>query len=109
MADKSWKQLERRLAKVFGTTRRGANFGGWPTGGGNDDFNTDVFSCEAKLLSKPTWGSIYEAMAQAERNAQGGRCPLTLVKKKGAPDRDTLVCMRLEVFEKFFLKDDEDA
>ncbi len=96
MGDKSWKAWERRIAAYLGpeAKRRGADFGGRT--GGKDDVIHSVYSVEAKLLSKPTFGLMLEACRQAEANAEEGKIPVAVVKKKRSLDMDALVVMRLE-------------
>ena len=118
--DKSWKAFERRIAKLFGCKRRGADFRGEK--GGKDDLTHPLWSVECKLLSKPTFGAMIDACRQAEGAAQplafvlnvqdGSMCgggaqpsrhPIAIVKKKGAPDGDALVIQRLSTFRAWHL------
>ena len=101
MSDKSWKQFERRLATVFGGTRRGCDTRG-PDGGKNDMIH-EFWSLEAKLLSRPSFYDLLGAAKQAEANAGPYQCPIGIVKRKNARDADGLVVFRLEVFEEWFL------
>lgn len=102
MSDKSWKAYERRLATIFGGTRRGAY-----TGDGNhgkSDIIKPGWSIEAKLYTNPTFDVLLQAARQAERNAESpSDIPVAVVKRKGGRDDNAIVVMRLETFEKFFI------
>ena len=98
MADRSWKAFERRVAKAVGGKRRGADFRNREHGGGLDDIVHDSLSIEVKLLSKVSWCDLLGAVKQAETNAEEGKLPMAILKRKGALDKDALVCMRLERF-----------
>lgn len=98
MADKSWKAFERRIAKAVDGQRRGADFRNRERGGGKDDIDHDHLSIEVKLLKTVSYCDILEACKQAERNAEDGKLPIAIVKKKGGLDKDALVVLRLERF-----------
>lgn len=107
MPDKAWKAWERRACRKFGGTRRGADYGD-SRGGKNDCVDTPGWSVELKLLARPTWGAMNQAVLQAEASRRRpGDIPVALVKQKGRgrQDKDALVIMRLEEFEQFFLGD----
>jgi len=97
MPDKSWKAFERRMAKALGGRRRGADTRSGERGGKSDIIHATL-APECKLLSRPTWGELQDAVAQATRNAEEHRTPVALVKKKGDEDRKTLVVMSLPEF-----------
>ena len=104
MADKSWKALERRICRMFGGERRGADYAD-QSGGKNDCVNTPGFSIELKLLKRPTYQQIFDACIQAENNAESIiDIPIAVVKKnrQGLKDKDALVTMRLGTFLDFF-------
>ena len=102
MTDKSWKAWERRVAKRFGGERRGADFRGRT--GGKNDIIVEGFSVEVKLLSRPTYGDMFNACLQAEGAKENVLdAAVAVVKKKGARDNDALVIMRLEEFERHYL------
>jgi hypothetical protein len=114
LADKAWKQFERRIAKLFGCKRRGPLFR--TEHGGTDDLTHDFWAVECKLLSVPTFGAMLEACRQAEASARvhvpgplvgetsiRERQPIAIVKKKGAADEDALVVMRLAAFKAWHL------
>ena len=98
----SWKNFERRIAKVFGGKRRGAYVSDGKSG--KSDIIKDGWSIECKLLSRPTFGQMMDACLQAERNAEHHMdIPIAVIKKKNAKDNDSLVVMRLEMFKEFFI------
>lgn len=80
-----WKSVERRLAGIFGTVRRG------PLGGA--DFETDLLAVEVKSRkSLPAW--LLGAVEQAERNARG-KMPVVILHRVGSRYEDDLVIVRL--------------
>ena len=106
--DKSWKAWERRVAKLFGCKRRGADFRG--ENGGKDDLTHDYWAVECKLLSRPTFGQMLEAAKQAEAagavvEVEEGfsRHPIAIVKRKFDEDADALVIQRLGTFKAWHL------
>ena len=120
MTDHAWKQLERRIAKMFGGVRRGPDFGG--KDGGKNDIIVDGWSIEVKLRSRPSWTVVKEAVAQAEkaaamvcdvtmngsglpeyRNHRGLEIPIAIIKQKYMEDKDAIVAMRLETFRDWFV------
>lgn len=104
MTDKAWKAWERRIAAIFGGTRRGAYTGNGRQG--KTDIICPGWAVECKLYSRPTWSVIQDAARQAESNAETNLdIPVGVVKQKGALDRDALVVMRLEKFIEFFVNE----
>ena len=99
MPDSSWKSFERRIAKLFGGKRRGADYRSEQ--GGKDDVVHGRFSIECKLLGRPSYSDLLDAARQAERNSPPDRIPIAIIKRKHADDRDSLVVMRLETFLKY--------
>jgi hypothetical protein len=116
MPTTSWKSWERRVAKIFGVTRRGPIFRS--ADGGTDDCTSERYSIECKLLARPTYGQMLDACKQAEaaqdipiplRDDDGvvlridwrARQPLAIVKRLRDRDGDALVCMRLETWLKW--------
>lgn len=88
MADKAWKQFERRLAKDRVNGKRVGVLGG-------EDVTSRCFSEEAKLLKKiPRF--IEKVMAQAEENCPPRKIPVVIIKPKGKgiPDKDAYVLTR---------------
>jgi len=103
MTDKSWKAFERRIAKLFGGERRGADYA--DRLGGKNDIIVAGFSIECKLLKRPTYQQMFDACIQAENSAESIiDIPIAIVKKnkQGLKDKDALVVMRLETFLGFF-------
>ena len=117
MTDHAWKQLERRIAKMFGGKRRGPDFGG--KDGGKNDIIAEGWSIEVKLRSRPSWTVVKEAVAQAEKAADVecvhdnlvgaghlssfiGEIPIAIIKQKYMNDGDAIVAMRLETFMEWF-------
>lgn len=108
MADKSWKAFERRIAKLFGCTRRGPVFRS--ADGGTDDCTHAWYAIECKLLSRPTFGEMKAACLQAEASAATlpmadgrSREPVVVFKKKFDDDADALVIQRLATFKAWHL------
>ena len=103
MTDKSWKAVERRLCKIFGGKRRGADFGSAETGK-NDCIECDGWSIEIKHMLRPSFGIIEEDVRKAEeRKEHKDDIPIAIMKRKRSRDKDAIVCIRLEVFEKQIL------
>jgi hypothetical protein len=106
MADKSWKAFERRIAKLFGCKRRGADFRGEL--GGKDDLTHAHYSVECKLLSRPQWNDIERACIQAECAAyetatSPSREPIAIIKKKFDEDDNAFVVSRLSTWKTWHL------
>jgi len=104
MTDKSWKAFERRICKLFGGERRGADYAD-QSGGKSDCINTNGFNIELKLLKRPTYQQMFDACVQAENSTKSIiDIPIAIVKKnkQGLKDKDALVIMRLETFLDFF-------
>jgi hypothetical protein len=60
------------------------------------------WSIEVKLLGRPGYADLLEAVRQAERAAQPAELPIAVVKRKRADDADALVVLRLETFLAWF-------
>jgi hypothetical protein len=104
MPDMAWKAFERRIAGVFGGKRRGADTR--TEGRGKTDVVAPGWAIECKLLSRPGFADLLNAARQAEANADSpADIPVALVKRKGDPVKDTLVVIRLERFEEFFVNE----
>jgi len=103
VSDKSWKAFERRIARVFGGKRRGADTR--DERGGNTDVIHPFFAIECKLLGAPSFSKMLEACRQAERNADEHQEPIAIIKRKsqGSADDDALVVMRLGTFKEWRL------
>lgn len=103
MADRSWKQFERRIAKYFPNgRRRGADTQNVDRGG-KSDIICDGWAPECALLGRPAFSRLLEKAVQSERNAEPGQIPVAIVKKKFSDDNDALVIFRLETFVEHFL------
>jgi hypothetical protein len=96
MSDKSWKAFERRIAKVFGGERRGADYGDGR--GGKNDIIHPHWSVECKLLGRAGYADLLKAVRQAELASEDGQEPVAVVKLKNQHDADALVVYRLETF-----------
>lgn len=97
MSDKSWKAWERRVAKMFGGQRRGADF--QRMGLGQNDIVKRGWSIECKLLSRPSYSDILAAVKQAEASKEHEMdIPVAVVKRKGDRDDDALFVMRKQEF-----------
>ena len=93
MADATWKQNERRVAKKLGGRRIGN------TGKPTPDVITGWLAVEVKHRGRlPVW--LKDALAQAKRNAGEGRLPLVVLHEKYA--RDSLVVLTLSDFADWF-------
>ena len=102
MPDKTWKSIERKLARMFGTERNQDTHG--------FDFRTNKIIAEVKhRKAMPVW--IENAMVQVEQFrrvcikivgepsgkpflSQGTRTPILFLHKKGQAIEDTLAVMR---------------
>ena len=105
MADASWKQFERRVAKALGAgdpsvRRRGADTSN--EDGGKTDILHDFWGVECKLLKKSGHSDILAAVRQAERNSNDQQVPVSIVKRKGDLDKDALVSMRFETWLEWY-------
>ena len=99
MTDKTWKAVERRICKVFGGKRRGADYGD-AKGGKNDCVETLGWSIEIKNMLRPQFKLIEEDVRKAEqRKEDPDDIPIAIMKRKRSRDADAIVCIRLEVFE----------
>lgn len=97
----SWKDFERRIAKLFHGQRRGAYTG--THGHGKTDVIVDGWAIECKLYGRPNYALLLEAAQQAERNAENPLdIPVAITKRKGDHDKNALVVMRLETFMQHF-------
>jgi len=98
----SWKNFERRIARIFGGKRRGA----YVSDGikGKNDIIVNGWSIECKLLKRPTYQQMFDACIQAEKNKEETNdIPIAIVKKSGVRDNNALVIMRLEQFKDYFV------
>ena len=101
MSDKSWKAWERRVAKMFGGERRGADYRS--ASGGKNDIIKEGWSIEVKLLSRPSFGQMSAAFDQAVEASEPGDIPIAIIKKKFDLDENALVVMKLGEFMEWFV------
>ena len=101
MSDKSWKAWERRVAKMFGGERRGADYRS--ANGGKNDIIKEGWSIEVKLLSRPSFGQMSAAFDQAVEASEPGDIPIAIIKKKFDLDENALVVMKLGEFMEWFV------
>jgi len=91
MADKTWKAVERAIAKRLGGERVG------PSGKSTADVITPTLAVEVKMRRRlPAW--LTDAMAQAAA-ASDGRLPILVLHQKGQRHDGDLVILRLSDFE----------
>ena len=103
MTDKTWKAVERRICKIFGGKRRGADYAD-ERGGKNDCVECKGWSIEIKNMLRPQFKLIEEDVRKAEeRKEHPDDIPIAIMKRKQSRDADAIVCIRLEVFEKQIL------
>src|SRR3990167_8123743 len=103
---KSWKGFELRVAKWFGGQRRGADFRGYS--GGKNDIIKDGFSIECKLLKRPSYGVILDAVKQAEAAKEHeDDIAVAVVKRNGDRDEDSLFVLRRDEFLSNFVSQRE--
>jgi hypothetical protein len=102
LADKGWKQFERRVAAALGGRRRGADTSHGRDGGKSDIIHPRL-APECKLLARPGWADFVSAIEQAERNADG-KIPIAVVKRGNALDKNAIVAIRLDKFVEHFLE-----
>ncbi len=96
MADKTWKQTERAIAKRLNGQRLGAS------GRAAADIQTDWLSVEVKHRKRlPQW--LKDAWAQAANGAEN-RLPLVVLHECGSRRHNDLVVLRLGDFEDWFGK-----
>ena len=97
MADKFWKAIERRVARLFGTTRIGTR-----EGGPAPDFENSWTVGEVVCHEVPKW--ILDELAQAERRqTDRPKLRLLVIHEKGQGLGEALVVMRLGEFRDRFL------
>ena len=94
MTDKTWKQVERTIAKRLRGKRQGA------TGKATADVVTGWLVAEVKHRRRlPQW--LKDALTQARCGA-GERLPIVVLHEAGLRHADDLVLMRLADFELWF-------
>jgi len=106
MTDKTWKKVEREIAKYFPDgQRRGADFKQRFRAGGKSDVITSApLSVEIKHSKSPSFGLIVNAIEQARiAREDKGELPISVIHKKGWRYGQSIVSMTLDDFCKFFL------
>lgn len=101
MTDKTWKARERRVCRLFGGERRGADYAD-QDGGKNDCIGTKGWSIEIKNMARPSFAIICEDVRKAEARGNEFDIPIGIMFKKGMRDKDGIVSMRLETFLEWF-------
>ena len=90
MPDKTWKSVERRICRFFGTERllhEGRQ--------GEPDGISDRFTIQVKHREKfPNW--LMSALDDTERFNKGERIPIVCLHSKGQRIEDTLVITRVK-------------
>lgn len=99
MSDKFWKAIERKVARIFGTTRIGTR-----EGGPAPDLENSWIVGEVCCHRIPQW--ILDELAQAERRpTDRDKIRLLVIHHKGKKLDDALVVMRLWQFQDWFLNE----
>ena len=95
MTDKTWKAVEREIARRLGGHRLGC------TGQATADVITNSLAVEVKTRKTlPHW--LLDAIGQAVGAASDGRLPIVVLHEKGQRHDNDLVVMRLADFEAWF-------
>lgn len=100
MADKFWKAVERRIAKLFGTERIGAK-----NGDCQPDFVNDWLVGEVVCHDVPKWirAEHSQAIFRAEVISQtDNKLPILVIHEKGEDASTDLVVLRLTDFVDWF-------
>lgn len=82
MADKRWKAVERRVAKVFGTRRRRGS--GCDVETGSDDILHDSLHVEIKTSKRP-YGVIKVYDHAAKKAKKENKTPVVIITESGSP------------------------
>lgn len=94
MADTTWEQTERAIARRLGGKRQGA------VGRTGADVLNDWLAAEVKHRKRlPQW--LKDALEQA-RTGAGERLPLVILHEAGQRRSDDLVVLRLADFQEWF-------
>jgi len=95
MTDKTWKAVERAIAKRLGGRRVGC------AGEATADVITNWLAVEVKTRKTlPRW--LLAAIGQAVGAADDGRLPILVLHEKGRRHDDDLVVLRLGDFQAWF-------
>ena len=90
---KTWKEVERRIARTLGGQRIGC------TGEATPDVVTDWLAVEVKHRKQlPQW--LKDALAQSKRNAGDGQLAIVVLHEHGR--HDSLVLLALSDFVQWF-------
>jgi hypothetical protein len=94
--DRTWKQAERRVARLMGGRRVPCS-----GAGGGADVVTSWCAVEVKHRRRlPAW--LTAALAQAERAAREGRLAVVVLHEHGQRYAHSLVVLRLQAFQEWF-------
>lgn len=97
MADKTWKAVERAIAKLLGGKRRGADFRG--VDAGKTDIILPGYALEVKHSKRPTWTLVRQVLEQAERNRSSPEdISAGIIHPAGWDYVNSFVIIRLETF-----------
>lgn len=99
MADKFWKAVERRVAKLFGTERIGAK-----NGNNQPDFVNDWLVGEVVCHDVPKWIRDEHRQALYHRQSRNlwHHLPILVIHEKGEDELTDLVVLRLTDFVDWF-------
>jgi hypothetical protein len=99
LADKFWKAVERRIAKLFGTERIGAK-----NGNCQPDFINDWLVGEVVCHAVPKWirAEHKQALDRAYLLVDQDRLPILVIHEKGGSNDDDLVVLKLNDFTAWF-------
>ena len=99
MADKFWKAVERRIAKLFGTERIGAK-----NGNCQPDFINGWLVGEVVCHAVPKWirAEHKQAINRAYELVDTDRLPILVIHEKGEDASTDLVVMKLDDFTAWF-------
>lgn len=97
MSNPGWKKFERRIALDLGGRRIGIL--------GGEDVEHPFLSGECKLLKKlPKF--LTDVYDQAKKNCPKGKIPFACVKQNGKHDKNSLIILSYEDFNKMVLSHD---
>jgi hypothetical protein len=116
MADKFWKAVERRIAKLFGTERIGAKNGNCQPDAINDWLTIEVVCHDVpKWIRAEHQQAIDAAYRMAGKNPDY-HLPILVIHEKGESESTDLVVLRLSDFVDWFgsvgplkIKNEEDG
>lgn len=96
----AWKAWERTVAKDTGGERRGPHTGSGEAGSGRNDIkgHEGVLSIECKYGAQLGYQDALVAVLQAEDASTDGELALAMLRRKGTPKSDAIVCIRYPHF-----------